>query len=54
MLKNSVRAVELLAPELSAEQRAKQSKLLEQVADATKDKELSVAARELSLVLGSH
>lgn len=54
VLKNSVRAVGLLAPELNAEQRAKQAKLLEQVADATKDKELSVAARELSLKLGSY
>lgn len=51
LLKNSLHAVDLLQPEFSADQRNKLSKLLTQVADATADRQLSVAARELSLKL---
>jgi len=51
LLKNCLHAVELLQPELSAEQRTKLSTLLAQVADATADKQLGITARELSLKL---
>lgn len=53
LLKNSLRAVELLGPQLSGEQRKRLVKLLEQVADATRDVELRTRSRELSLVLAS-
>jgi HEAT repeat protein len=53
LLKNCLHAIELLQPELSADQRSQLSKLLAQVADATADKQLGITARELSLKLGS-
>lgn len=52
LLKNSLHAVELLQTQLRPDRRSKLSTLLAQVADATADKQLSIAARELSLKLG--
>ena len=51
LLRNSLRAVELLGPELDDEQRTRLVNLLEQVSDATLDNELRTRSRELSLVL---
>ena len=51
LLKNSLRAVQLLGPDLADEQRTRMVTLLEQVADATRDIELSTRSRELSLIL---
>lgn len=52
LLKNSLHAAELLGPELDGDARGRLVTLLEQVADATKDAQLSINARELSLKLG--
>jgi hypothetical protein len=51
LLKNCLHAVDVLSAELSADDRARLSKLLEQVADATRDAQLSIDSRELSLRL---
>lgn len=53
LLRNSLRAVELLGPELDDEQRTRLVNLLEQVSDATLDNELRTRSRELSLVLAA-
>lgn len=52
LLKNSLHAAEVLGPDLDGDARGKLVKLLEQVADATQDAQLSINARELSLKLG--
>lgn len=53
LLKNCLHAVDVLSAELTADERARLSKLLEQVADATKDAQLSIDSRELSLRLAA-
>lgn len=53
LLTNCLRAVDLLAPELTGERRDRLARLLEQVADATRDTRLSISARELFLKLKS-
>ncbi|MBL8848450.1 MAG: HEAT repeat domain-containing protein [Planctomycetaceae bacterium] len=51
LLKNCLHAVEVVSPELTDEQRSRLARILEQVADATKDAQLSIDSRELSLRL---
>ena len=53
LVTNSIRAVDLLAPQLAAADRRRTARLLEQVADATGDAQLSLSARDLSLRLSA-
>lgn len=53
LVTNSLKAVDLLAPQLALADRERAARLLEQVADATGDSQLSLSARDLSLRLSA-
>ncbi len=53
LVTNCLKAVDLLHPLLAEEDRVRTTRLLDQVADATGDAQLSLSARELSLKLSA-